>query len=145
MQKFSKDEIVFRTCQIIVKHIRNHVEEGRDGIHSRIFSHFLHPEIEFVYLGKSPETTSTTDHHPEHVVPCTTLIIETRKLISEGRLNDDEIAKLLQKHWKIATITKIQARKLDVELGYKWNMPEGWNFETGETLARLKEAKITLA
>jgi len=37
------------------------------------------------------------------------LIKECFRLIKEGSLSDDEIAKLLQKHWKIAAISKAEA------------------------------------
>ncbi|MGJ0483974.1 MAG: hypothetical protein ACR65R_05490 [Methylomicrobium sp.] len=142
--KYSKEEIVYRTCKTVVRHIRNHVEEDRGGIHTRLFSHILHPENDFVCLGKSSATNSSEDTHPEHVVPCVVLVEETRRLIREGQLTDDDIAKLLQKHWKIALITKNEARTIDYELGYKSTMPEGWCFETGDTLARLRAANINI-
>ncbi|MGV8805188.1 MAG: hypothetical protein ACWA6Y_09520 [Polaromonas sp.] len=144
MKSFTKDDFVYRTCQTVVRHIRNHVEERRGGIHTRLFSHILHPERDFVYIGHSAEAIAGIDIHCEHVVPCVVLVMETRRLIQEDQLDDDEIAKLLQKHWKIALITKKQARHIDLELGYKSKMPAGWNFETGETLARLDKANITL-
>lgn len=144
MKSFTQDDFVYRTCQTVVRHIRNHVEEGRGGIHTRLFSHILHPERDFVYLGQSAEAAAGIDTHCEHVVPCAVLIAETRRLIQEDQLDDDEIAKLLQKHWKIALVTKKQARHIDFELGYKSKMPTGWNFETGDTLARLDKANIAL-
>jgi len=144
MVTYRKEEIVYRTCLTVVRHIRNHVEEERGGVHTRLFSHILHPEEEFVYIGQSPEVVSASNIHPEHVVPCVVLIEETRRLIKEGKLGDEEIAKLLQKHWKIAFITKDQAKLVDYDLGYKSKMPDGWCFETGDSLARLNEANITL-
>ena len=139
----TKDQIVYSTCLTLIKHIKNHIIEQRDGIHTRIFSHILHPEEKFVYIGRSAEATSETQNHPEHVVPCKTLITETRRLLEEGRLSEDEIAKLLQRHWKIATITKVQANRIDRK--YKSTMPVGWCFEKGDTLARLNEAGIAVA
>lgn len=143
---YSKDEIVFRTCQLVVRHIRNHVEENREGIHTRLFSHFLHPETEFVLLGHSPEALASPrdQWHLEHIVPCTALIVNTRRLIEEGRLPDDEISRLLQRHWKLAYITKKQANHLDHELKLKWDMPAGWDYEAGDTLHRLKIGHITI-
>lgn len=144
MTTYAKEQIVHRTCLVLVRHIRNHVEEGRGGIHTRLFSHILHPEVDYVYAGRSPEAVTDLDIHPEHVVPCAVLVDETRRLVIENKLNDDEIAQLLQRHWKIALITKKQARDIDVNLGYKSSMPRDWCFETGDTFARLKLAEIAI-
>lgn len=144
MTKFSKQEIVFRASKTVVRLIRNHVEEDRGGIHSRLFSHVLHPERNFVCIGQSEATLRSASGHPEHLVPCAVLIQEVRRLLIEDRLTDDEIAALLQKHWKIALISKDEARHIDFNLGYKSRMPDGWSFETGDTLARLHSANINL-
>jgi hypothetical protein len=144
MMKFSTNEVVYRASKTVVQLIRNHVEEERGGIHSRLFSHMLHPERDFVCIGQSDAVKGGASAHPEHLVPCTILIQEVRRLLTESRLTDDEIAALLQKHWKIALISKEQARHIDFDLGYKSRMPDGWMFETGETLARLQSANISL-
>lgn len=144
MTRFSNDEIVYRTCKTVVQLIRNHFDEDRGGIHSRVFSHMLHPERNFVCIGQSEAVRSGEKAHPEHVVPCKVLIQEILRLLSEKRLPDDEIATLLQKHWKIALISKEQAKHIDFDLAFKSKMPNGWKFETGDTLARLQSAKISL-
>lgn len=139
-----KNEIVYETCILIVRHFRNLITHDGFGFHSRIFSHMLHPEKEFVFIGTSGEVTHETPIHPEHVVPCAVLISECRRLILEN-FSDSEIASLLQKHWKIAHITKQQAIKLDsAPLNLKSKMPPGWNFETGDTVVRLRAAGIEL-
>lgn len=143
----SKSQLVYETSKLLVKHFRNLMDYGQGkpvGFHSRIFSHVLHPEKDFVHIGVSTSVDANTPTHPEHVVPCAVMIEEVRNLIGEGRLEDDEIACLLAKHWKIATITKDEAKRLDSELGLKQKMPHGWSFETGDTLARLKIAGISL-
>lgn len=104
----------------------------------------LHWEYDFVGIGQSAEVTNESGFHPEHVVPCAFLIEETCRLIEENVLAETEIATLLKKHWKIARITKEQAKQIDFGLGYKSKMPPGWRFESGETLARLDAAKIAL-
>ncbi len=104
----------------------------------------LHWEYDFVGIGTSKEAADKGEFHPEHVVPCAVMITEVKRLISEGILSDDEIAKLLKKHWKIARITKDQAKYIDYKLGLKSSMPDGWSFEGGDTLARLKEANISI-
>jgi hypothetical protein len=144
MSHNSKEELVYRTCMLLVQHFRNLLEAGHGGFHSRIFQHMLHWEYDFVGIGQSTEVTIESGFHPEHVVPCAVLIEETCRLIQESVLNDTEIASLRQKHWKIARITKEQAKQIDFGLGYKSTMPPGWRFEFGETLARLNAAEITL-
>ena len=47
---------------------------------------------------------------------------------------------MLMKHWKVALITKDQAREIDRH--YKSEMPEGWTFETGDTMARLSGIEL---
>ena len=138
--------IVFKSSLLLVRHFRNLLNYGNEnlGFNSRIFSHFLHPEEKFVFVGKSEKVTNETPTHPEHVVPCAFMINECKRLIVEGRLSETQIAELLQKHWKIARITKAERVYLDFELGHKSTMPEGWNFETGDTFERLNLAKIVL-
>lgn len=148
MEEQQGDEIVFETCRLIIKHFRNLLKNTPTppylGFNTRLFSHILHPESRFVFLGQSVEVASETPVHPEHVVPCAVLITESRRLLLEGKLSSDEIAALLQKHWKVATITKKEARRLDVDLKLKSVMPDGWSFESGDTSARLDRAGIKL-
>jgi len=145
-QDAAKDDIVYMACLLLVAHFRNLRGYSKDnfGFHTRIFSQFLHPEEKFVFAGKSKMVTGETPTHREHVVPCAVLVNECKRLIDEGRLSDSEIAQLLRKHWRLAKITKIEQKKLDVELGYRSTMPPGWSFETGNTFERFKLAKIEL-
>ena len=138
-----KEDLVYKTCLVIIQHFKNLIEYGSKGFHSRIFEYLLHPQYEYVGAGKSKEVKEGSDPYPEHVVPCAVLRDETKRLIKENR-NDEYIAKMLQKHWKVAMITQEQANYLDKKLGYKSTMPDGWNFEIGDTFARLKAANIIL-
>ncbi len=143
----TKNEFVYQTCLLLVRHFRNIENSGGVGYHSRIFEHTLHPEFSFVGIGQSVAVTRGEKVHPEHVVPCAFMIEEIKRLITENKLSDAEIAQLLQKHWKIARISKGEAELLDKKKGgldLKSKMPPGWRFETGETLARLQAGKITL-
>jgi hypothetical protein len=136
--------IVQKTCHLLVCHFRNLLEYGDFGFHTRLFSHMLHPEHRFVFAGRSQAVTNDTPTHPEHVVPCATLITECQRLISEGALSDEEIAALLHKHWKVAAITKKEQQRLDYAHGFKSKMPPGWRFEDGDTFARFAVAGIVL-
>lgn len=138
-------DVVYETCLLLVTHFRNLVFHGRDiGFHTRLFSHMLHPERDFVFAGKSTKVGTNTPIHPEHVVPCAILVTECQRLIKEGRYSDPEIARLLQKHWRVATITKDEQKHLDFDLKLKSKMPDGWTFENGDTFARFTVAKIEL-
>ena len=139
----NKDEVVYETCLLLVRHFKNLLEYKINGFNTRIFSHMLHPERDFVFLGTSVEATTASRLHPEHVVPCAVLIVECCRLISAGK-PDAMVAELLKKHWKIAYITKEQAYELDHTRGWKSTMPPDWNFETGNTLERLDRANIQL-
>jgi hypothetical protein len=104
----------------------------------------LHPECEFVFAGISTKVGTDTPTHPEHVVPCAMLVTECQRLIKEGKCSNQEIARLLQKHWRVAIITKDEQKRLDSDLKLKSKMPPGWRFENGDTFARLTIAKIEL-
>lgn len=143
-----KHAVVKSTCLLLVRHFRNLIESDSNnsgyGFNTRIFSHILHPEKEFVFAGCSEQVTDETPIHPEHVVPCATLILECKRLIRAGMHTDEQIAFLLQKHWRLAFITKKEQRILDFELGYKSTMPEGWSFESGDTFERFHLANISI-
>ena len=140
-----KSESVFRASLLLVKHFKDCLERGGKGFHSRIFTYFLHPEADFVGVGQSQEVIDGEPAHPEHVVPCAVLIEEACRLIELGNPEED-IARLMSKHWKIAFISKKQAAHLDSKdgLNMKHSMPSGWYFESGDTYDRLKGAGIDL-
>lgn len=138
-------DVVYQTCILLVAHFRNLIHHGKDlGFHTRLFSHMLHPEDQFVFAGRSIKVGADTPTHPEHVVPCAMLITECQRLIREDNCSDEEIARLLQKHWKVATISKDEQTRLDFELKLKSKMPPGWTFENGDTFARFSLAEIRL-
>lgn len=138
-------ESVYRASLLLVKHFKDCLEREGKGFHSRVFSHFLHPEIHFVYAGQSQEVKNGAPAHPEHVVPCAVLFKEACRLIMQG-VPDPEVAGLLSKHWKVAYISKNEASRLDSKngLNLKDKMPEGWGFEDGDTFERLSRAGIEL-
>ncbi|UJB64642.1 hypothetical protein YS110_07725 [Acidovorax sp. YS12] len=136
--------IVLQTCTLLVAHFRHLLEHGGSGFHTRLFSHMLHPEAQFVFTGRSMAAHQDVPTHPEHVVPCAVLISECKRMIQEGA-PDAQIAALLARHWKLATITKEEQKCLDYTWGYKSKMPPGWRFEEGDTFARFHAAGIVLA
>jgi len=140
---------VLRACYILVEHFEEIIERKKAGLsagfHSRIFSHFLHPEMHFVSAGRSQAVISGDRAHLEHVVPCVVLFNEVCRLL-ESKLAKEEIARYLSIYWKVAHISKDEAKMLDSKnkLNLKKSMPSGWDFETGDTFARLKLAGIEL-
>jgi hypothetical protein len=146
MENLKREKLVLDTCLILVQHFRNIIEADIGGFHTRIFNYILHPEYDFVGVGQSIEVIKQpNDIHYEHIVPCAVLISETERLIKEGKLSDDAIASLLHEHWKIAKITKAQAKTLDSKAtGLKSKMPKEWCFG-GNTYARLDECDIKLS
>ena len=140
-----RSESVSRASLLLVKHFGDCLTREGKGLHSRIFSYFLHPEFDFVGVGRSQAVIDGEPAHPEHVVPCAVLISESCRLLSQG-VPEEEVAHLLSKHWKIALISKEQAARLDSKSGYglKDRMPAEWCFENDDTYERLKIAKIEL-
>jgi hypothetical protein len=140
-----KEQVVYRTALQLVEHFSDCLQTEKRGVHSRIFSHLLNPEQYFVAIGQSQEVIDGAPPHVEHIVPCAVLINESFKLIENNEPKED-IAKLIVKHWKIAIISKEQAKHLDTKegLGLKNTMPEGWDYKTGNTYARLEVAGIKL-
>jgi len=140
-------QFIIATCNLLVEHFSNImlIEDSNGyGFNSRVFSHLLHPEEKFILEGYSLGAISGEPIRLEHLVPCKVLYNETRRLLTEGQLSKHEIALLLQKHWRVAYITKSEQEKLDSQYKLKTIMPSEWVYETGDTLARLKVAKIEL-
>ncbi|NOU20417.1 MAG: hypothetical protein HOO93_01270, partial [Methyloglobulus sp.] len=108
----NNEESVYNASLLLVEHFKYCIARNGKGIHSRVFSHILHPEEDFVAVGRSKEVIDGAKAHPEHVVPCATLISESFRLINEN-VPRERIAELLAKHWKIAYISKDQASYLD--------------------------------
>ena len=140
----NNNDVVFNACKALVSLFRDQIKSGNRCVHSRIFNYILHPESKYVLWGMSSTVAAGEAPYPEHVVPCAVLIRETMRLIDENVLSDDQIARLIQQHWKIVTISKSEAKYLDSTLRLKSRMPEGWRFEDGDTFLRLKLAKITV-
>jgi hypothetical protein len=142
----SKEEFIFEICLVFIQHLKVCIEYG-SGWNTDIFMHLLNKKEEnLISLGISELVNNNTETHLEHVVPRLVLLQETRRLIEEKSLKNTEIAHLLQKHWKVARISKDEQQKLDLKskLNLKQTMPEGWTFENGDTLARFKKADIVL-
>ena len=145
-----KEQFVYDTALVCVQHLKNALKYRKEsgdggGIHSRLMEDLLHPEEHFILCGQSQEVIDGKPSRKEHVVPCVVLVDKTLRLLNAGK-DIEYIAKLFAKHWKVARISKDEARFIDSKKGanLKKRMPEGWCFEKGDTLARLKAAGIQL-
>ena len=142
----TKNDFIYNICLVYVQHMKVCIEYG-SGWNTYMFSHlFNRKEEDLISLGKSKAIQENSQTRLEHLVPKAILLIETRRLIEEKKLSDEKIARLLQKHWKVARITKKEQEQLDLKcnLNLKQTMPNGWSYEKDDTLARLKLAKIEL-
>jgi len=92
-------------------------------------------------IGISKKKTDQ-DSYREHVVPC---VMVHNKLV-DMYLNGAKLAEMAQfikTYLVIVLISKKEAEKLDIELGLRTTMPEGWNW--GDSVFdRLKAAEITI-
>ena len=140
------NDFIFKICLVYVQHMKACIEYG-SGWNTDIFIYLLNKkEEDLISIGTSIKMDNHKETHLEHIVPRLVLLMETRRLLKEEKLSDEDIAKLLQKHWKVARITREEQQELDSKdkLNLKQTMPKEWTFENGDTFARLKIAGITL-
>ena len=109
-------------------------EEGQDA-HTRLFETMI-PDA-FVVCGTSKQGS----HWREHAVPCAELRSRAYSMFDKGG-SIEEVSIFLREHLKIYRISRDERRKLDIELGLKTRMPEGW--EPGDHFARLRIAGVKL-
>ena len=146
---YEKNKLIFQTCLLLVRHITNLVEHEKStgvriGYHSRIFDSLLHPQEYFISLGKSEKLLDGVQGRIEHVVPCAYIVEKLEELIKEQKYTQEELAHALQKNWKVAHITKEEAKFMDFNLKLKSTMPKDWDFMTGRPEIRLEAAGIRL-
>ena len=79
----------------------------------------------------------------EHLVPRVVLRDICLALFNSGGRYEDA-ASMLQRLLKVAYISPQEAHHLDHTLGLKRTMPKGWNPDSGDYLARLNAAGITI-
>lgn len=150
MSRFTKEELRQRTFEraaFVIRHIWEELQDDpkrESKMHSRLFDVIIgSPRV----IGKSINGGG----HKEHLVPCALIRDRAFQMYWEGKdLNRDisevekEVAEMLEKYLAIAHITREEARKLDVEYGWKTTMPPNWDWGAGAIDARLVEAKIKL-
>ena len=141
--KFTKEELkqrAFDRAAWVLKHFWD--EQCGDikrevRVHSRLFDPLV-PRI-YIEMGTSIEGGG----HIEHLVPCVVLRDLAFKMYWDNKTEKD-VSEMLSRLLRVARITTEEADRLDHKLKLKTRMPDGWDYETGDVLARLEAAKITL-
>lgn len=94
---------------------------------------------EFITVGASVNRTEDNSYR-EHVVPCDFITNSAIEMLENGS-SKTEVALMVKQNLAIVLITKEEARTLDVDLGLKTDMPNGWAIGD-DVLARLTAANI---
>lgn len=136
--KFSKAERQARTFLRVAKVMRE-VWEEKGSTDTRLLMEPLVPD-ELVQVGESLQGID----HKEHVVP-RLVICQLCHQVFENGGSDLEAADIIARLLKIVRISKAEQRKLDLELGLKQTMPQGWDPRTGSPFARLLAAGIVFS
>jgi len=123
-------EARFRLMATIIQdHLRY-----KQGMNSNLFQRVIHDE--WVCVGKS----KSGGGYKEHVVPCVYLAEESKKMFVDGRTVED-VARFLEKNFKIVEITIEEAGRLDSKKsGLKQKMPPDW--DRTDEFARLRACEI---
>jgi len=135
MGKFSEEELKQRAFRRVAFFMRDLWEE-KGSSDTRLLESFFIPDP-YVVVGESVSGRG----HREHVVPRMVICQQCHAMFRDGA-SLQEVADLIQRFLKIVHITKEEQHRLDVELGLKQSMPEGWTFSQGDVFARLKAAAI---
>lgn len=111
----------------------------------KMFEEGMTAGMDRFYFDKIDHLVALNDPLPnnsyrEHLVPLTLIANEGLRMLKSGA-SDSEIAVMLQQNVFVYHITKQQAKHLDITLGLRTTMPEGWKF--GDSVfARLEKAGI---
>lgn len=125
---------------MVVENSRKH----RDRKHrTRIYSQYMRYAMdEFVYVNlyQSDEAKGKTKKEVirDHVVPHK---IVMEMLLSLDKLSKDSAWEVIEKYYKICSVTREEDRKLN-EADLKSKMPEGWCKNEGDPFARYEKVGI---
>lgn len=133
------------TYMFIAETLYNAIKRGQPWAISRGFSGFDNMDnkitIGYSIKGRQQELNGKNAYR-EHIVPCDLIM---RKGIEMFKVNAtiEEVANMFANNNFILKISDDEAYKLDVELGLRTTMPEGWDFGQ-DVYARIKFANIQL-
>jgi hypothetical protein len=126
-------------------HVKNCIDNGQPQMLSRCGGLFDTIDslitVGYSVAGKAQEDSGKNAYR-EHIVPCDTMMIKAVEMYKSGSSLED-IALMFKTNNKIVLISTEEAGLLDIQLGLRTTMPEGWNFGD-DVFARLKKAGIEL-
>ena len=137
MAKFTHAELKHRAMMRVARILYERWEESGTA-DTRLFEEALVPK-EFTHVG----TSTKGGEHNEHLVPRALLRDICMKEFDRGR-PIEEVAETISSLLKTADITQEEARRLDHELQLRTEMPKGWDWQSGDYMARLRCAGIKL-
>jgi hypothetical protein len=136
MATFTDEQLASRAFTRVARILFEQREEFR-GFDTRLFDWLI--DDRFTYIGRSIRG----DDYREHVVPRAVIRDICIDLFEGGRSIEDA-AEVIRATLNVARITRQQARRLDEELGLESCMPQGWDYKSGDYLARLRAGGVEL-
>ena len=79
----------------------------------------------------------------EHMIPTEVVTRHWSEMVAKGKLTEKYLERTIRERIFCAIITKEEDAQL-TKLGLRSKMPEAWDFEKGDILARYKKAGITM-
>ena len=137
MSKFTDEELKTRAYRRVARILFEQWEESPKGDRgdTRLFDWLVDDRL--TCIGRSAQGA----HHREHVVPRRVIRELCIKHFAQGG-TVEAAAELIRRLLLVARISKVEAHHLDVTLKLRTRMPEGWDPDSGDVLARLDAAGI---
>lgn len=136
MPTFTEDQLASRSFLRVARILFEQWEEFGGG-DTRLFDWLV--DDRFTYIGRSTKG----DEYREHVVPRSVIRDICIELYKAGR-PVEAAAEVIRAMLKVARISRDEARHLDEHLGLKSSMPEGWDYRSGDYMARLRAGGVEL-
>lgn len=143
MSTFTNEELKQRSFDRAAWVLKHFWEEQLNDIkrEARVHSRLFDPLVPRIYIEMG--TSKNGGGHIEHLVPCVVLRDLAFKMYWDNKTEKD-VSEMLGRLLRIARISAAEAHHLDHVCKLKTRMPDGWNYETGDVLARLVAANIEL-
>lgn len=143
MSEYTKEELRQRSFDRAAWVLKHFWEEQLDDIkrEARVHSRLFDPLVPRVHIEIG--ISKNGGGHIEHLVPCVVLRDLAFKMYWNKKTEKD-VSEMLSRLLRVARISNAEAHHLDHVCKLKTKMPDGWNYETGDVLARLIAANIEL-
>lgn len=134
---FTDDELAWRAFSRVARILYEQWEEFRGG-DTRLFDWLVSDA--YTCVGRSVNGSE----YREHLVPRALIRDICIELYDEGA-SIEYVAGVIRKLLKVAWISREEANYIDAELGLRTRMPDGWEYTSGDYMARLRAGKVSLA